>query len=221
MNKILVIQDSPAPQPSKIINLIPSEQYELRKISKEQISLVKYCNFDLIILDSSLNGDKVLVCRRLRKDGVGQPVLAILEKQNRKEKIEILNLGADEVVDIGIDSGELKAHIDSLLRRPPAFYIETIRIDNLILDICKREVRRAKQKVKLSGKEFGLLFCLVKNRNTTVGRDSLFEKVWGMDSERYLNIVDVYIRYLRKKVDDGFKKKLIKTVYGIGYKIEG
>lgn len=221
MNKILIIQDLPKSNPRKVTNLTLPDNYELKTITKEQAFLAKFCSSDLIILDSSLNGDKVFICSKLRKDGVGQPVLVILEKQDMKEKVEILNLGADEVVEKDIHPEEFRAHIDSLLRRPPAFYRETIRIDDLIIDVCKREATRAKQKIKLSKKEFSLLLCLIKNRGITSDRENLFEKVWGIDSEQYLNIVDVYIRYLRKKIDDGFKKKLIKTIYGVGYKIEG
>ncbi len=217
MNKILVIQESS--ETPKLQSLFSAKNFQLQTIRKQDSFLVKFKDTDVIILDSSLNGDKSIICAQLRRDGVGKPVIAMTEKYNMNEKIEILNHGADEVLEKDINPEEFNARISSLLRRPPAFFTDSLEVGDLNLNLQSREVCRSNIQIFLSRKEFLLLAFLMKNKDIPVDRDKIFEKVWGFDAELFPKVVDVYIRFLRKKIDDPFKKKLIKTVYGIGYKI--
>ena len=217
MSKVLIIQDCPKSQDRR---LIPAD-YDPQFLDANQTYLAKYKASDLIIIDSSTQLEKKFLCQKLRRDGVGQPVIVFTDKESVNEKVEMLNHGADDVIPSKIHPEEFSARIRSLLRRPPVFFSEILRVDNLVVDQNKQEVKRGKLKIFLTKTEFKLLVTLIKNRGMAMSRDDIFEKVWGYESDQYVTIVDVYIRFLRKKIEEGFKKQLIQTVWGVGYRMMG
>lgn len=179
-------------------------------------------DYDAILLDimiPEMNG--VEVCENLRKENIKTPILMLTAKSTIENKIEGLNCGADDYLTKPFDFAELIARIRALLRRPKNLVSNTLKCGNLELDTQTFEVMRNKTPIQLSKKEFGLLEYLMRNKNTVISKDKIIEHVWNFDADILPNTVEVYIGYLRNKIDKNFKndEKLIKTVRGFGYKI--
>lgn len=176
-------------------------------------------NFDLIILDvmlPGLNGMEVL--RRLRQS-MDTPVIMLTAKDAVTDKVMGLDLGADDYLTKPFAIEELLARIRTALkkRRASAVKDQVINIGALIIDINERAVRFGDNSLDLTKKEFDLLKYMAENKNIALSRDKILEAVWGYDYHGDTNVVDVYIRYLRCKLDDKYNIKLIHTVRGIGY----
>lgn len=179
-------------------------------------------DYDVIVLDLMLPlMDGMEVCKNLRADGVNTPVLMLTAKSQVSDKVNGLNIGADDYLAKPFSFVELVARIKALARRPKQTTTNVLTIDNLSLDLNKFEVKRDNEVVKLSKKEFALLEYLIRNKNQILKKDQIIDKVWNFDADILPNTVEVYVGYLRNKIDKPFKgqKKLIHTVRGFGYKI--
>lgn len=177
----------------------------------------------LVILDLMLPGmDGTTFCSRLRADKKNTPVLMLTAKGTVQDKISGLNCGADDYMTKPFDLDELLARINALLRRERrAKAPSKITVDTLEVDPASHEVKRSGKSITLTAKEYELLELLATRSGELVSREEIFEKIWGYDFEGESNIIDVYIRYLRSKVDLPGEKKLIHTLRGAGYMLKG
>lgn len=188
---------------------------------QEAVDMARAISYRLIILDLVLpirNGSEV--CRFLRQERIDTPILMLTAKDTVEEKVEGFSVGADDYLTKPFVFEELLARVRALLRRGP--YREErpeLKVADLILNREMHEVRRGGKLIALTAKEFALLEHLMLNPNKVLSRTTLLEKVWGYHYDTLTNVVDVYIRYLRKKVDETYPKRLIQTVRDIGYKI--
>lgn len=180
-------------------------------------------NFDLIVLDLNLpdkNGEDV--CKTIRKDRIHVPILVLTGEYNPDKKVTLLDVGADDYLTKPFTPSEFKARIRALLRRrlqPMNSHI--LSVHDLTVDLNKKTVERAGKSIPLRRKEYYLLEYLLINAGKVVTRGMILDHVWDTGSESIANVVDVHIKYLRDQIDRPFSKKLIKTVSGLGYKIEG
>lgn len=178
-------------------------------------------SYGLIILDLLLPGKSgIEVCQLLRQNGISTPILMLTARDALQDKVEGLQTGADDYLTKPFAFEELLARIQALLRRGP--YQEaatTLAIADLTMNRETREVRRGDTILPLTAKEYALLEYLMTRPNRPLSRTMILEQVWGQHHDTLTNVVDVYIRYLRNKVDKGFPQKLIHTVRDIGYKI--
>ena len=180
-------------------------------------------DYDVIVLDLMLPlMDGLEVCKRLREDKITTPILMLTAKVQVSDKVEGLNMGADDYLAKPFSFIELVARIKALSRRPKQTVGNVLEIDDLKLDTIKFEVRRGEKLITLSKKEFALLEFLIKNKKQVLTKDQIINNVWNFDADILPNTVEVYIGYLRNKIDKPFKgkSKLIKTVRGFGYKID-
>jgi DNA-binding response OmpR family regulator len=174
--------------------------------------------YHLIVLDLNLPKKSGLdVLRDLRADSYMTPVLILTAVDGLEHRIEGLKLGADDYLVKPFDSGELLARIEAVVRRSGYSKTALLQAADLLMDVVKRTVERAGQKIPLSDKEFSLLEFLLRNKNQILTRKRLIEQVWGYQFDTGTNIVDVYISYLRQAVDKGYPKKLIHTMHGEGF----
>ena len=174
--------------------------------------------YDIIILDLNLPKKSGLdVLRDLRAASYTTPVLILTALEGVDHRIEGLRIGADDYLAKPFDSGELVARIEAVLRRCGFSRTAVLRAADLTMDVVRRTVERAGEKIPLSEKEFSLLEFLLRNKNQILTRKRLIEQIWGYKFETGTNIVDVYISYLRNALDKGFSRKLIHTMHGEGF----
>jgi len=160
------------------------------------------------------------ICQTLRQEGIQTPILMLTARDTLQDKVEGLRMGADDYLTKPFAFEELLARIQALLRR--GTYQETpttFQVSDLCLNKETREVTRGQRSISLTAKEFALLEYLMSHPNRPLSRTMILEQVWGQHYDPLTNVVDVYIRYLRNKVDKGFPHKLIQTVRDVGYKI--
>jgi DNA-binding response OmpR family regulator len=179
-------------------------------------------DYDLIILDYVLpDGNGVELCAKLRKANIRIPILFVTVRYGIRDKVAALDAGADDYIVKPFSVKELHARIRALMRRSLNVYNDDIlKIDDLTLDISERTVVRDQKDIYLRKKEFNLLEYMIRNKNRVLTRSMILEHVWEGGAEELSNTVDVHIKYLRDKVDKPFKRKLIKTIHGLGYKID-
>lgn len=181
------------------------------------LELAKTKQFDAYILDlrqSKSNG--IDAVRELRCQDAVAPILAIHVCHSVLERIQVLEAGADDCLCEPFSPKELAVRLRVLLRRS-AMAAHKIHVGDLELDLLQREATRQGKRIPLTSREFAVLECLVRNAGKPVSRSRIIEEVWNRDSQVLTNIVDVYVNYLRAKIDRGFESKLIRTVYGQGY----
>lgn len=186
-------------------------------VGKRMMEQIKY---DLVILDINLplmNGYEL--CREIRKTNVNTPIIMLTALGTPENKLVGFDSGADDYVLKPFDFRELLARINVFLKRSNASIQDDkkIKMANLEMDLGSKTVFRANKKVELTSKEFSLLELLLKNRNKVLTREYIIEKVWNLDFETGTNIIDVYVNYLRKKIDKDFEPKLIHTKFGFGF----
>lgn len=176
--------------------------------------------YDLIILDLMLPGMNGLeICNKLRQNKKETPILILTARGQVEDKVEGLNMGADDYLTKPFAFEELLARIRALVRRPKKVNEETLMVDDLSLNINNFEVRRNKKEIKLSSKEYALLEFLMRHPRQILSKDQIMNHVWSYETDILPNTVEVYIRNLRNKIDKGFAYPLIQTVRGFGYKI--
>ncbi|WP_019907604.1 MULTISPECIES: response regulator transcription factor [Thermoanaerobacter] len=178
-------------------------------------------DYDLVLLDIMLPGiDGFEVLKKIREHS-DIPVIMLTAKYEVKDKVEGLDIGADDYVTKPFSIEELFARVRAALRKKkPHLKKDVLRYSDIAMDLTTHEVRRAGIKIELTKKEFDLLEFLIKNANIALTREKILECVWGYDYYGDTNIVDVYIRYLRSKIDDPFDRKLIHTIRGVGYTLK-
>jgi DNA-binding response OmpR family regulator len=179
-------------------------------------------DYDLIILDLMLPGmDGLEICQELRNKQIHTPILILTAKGQLQDKIKGLDSGADDYLTKPFSFEELLARIRALSRRPKNLLNTVLNIDDLRLDTLTYEVKRGNQLIQLSNKEFSLLEYLMSHPNQIVKKDQIINHVWNYEADILPNTVEVYIKNLRRKIDEPFKDKkaLIHTVRGFGYRI--
>ncbi|GCE28586.1 DNA-binding response regulator [Dictyobacter alpinus] len=179
--------------------------------------------YDVVVLDLMLPGiDGLEICRQLRAERIMTPVLMLTARGAVEDRVTGLNVGADDYLTKPFAMEELLARINALLRRRDRRFDEAsqLSIGDLTLDLVRHEVRRTGRIVDLTAKEFALLEYLLRHPGQALSRTQIVDAVWRYDLEGLSNVVDIYIHYLRDKIDQGFAYPLIKTVRGVGYKID-
>jgi two-component system copper resistance phosphate regulon response regulator CusR len=177
--------------------------------------------YDLVILDlmlPGLSGTEVL--RRLRRKKSGAAVLVLTARDATQDKVENFEAGADDYLTKPFAFAELLVRVKALLRRQPSHRIQELRVADLEVDRLTHQVRRGGKRIELTSKEYALLEYLAVNAGRVLSRTMIVEHVWDESFENLTNIVDVYVKHLRTKVDDPFATKLIRTVRGVGYTLE-
>jgi two-component system copper resistance phosphate regulon response regulator CusR len=186
----------------------------------EAMSHIHSTDYDLVILDRMLpDMDGLLVLEKLRNRKAGPPVLILSARGALDDRVKGLETGADDYLVKPFAFVELLARVRALLRRGQPTP-ERLQVADLTLDCIRRKVTRAAESIELAPKEFGILEYMMRNKGRPLSRTMIVEHVWDMDYDGLTNIVDVYIRHLRSKIDDRYQQKLIQTVRGIGYMIE-
>jgi heavy metal response regulator len=174
--------------------------------------------YDLIILDLMLPGlDGIAVCKKLREQNNHTPILMLTAREAVKDKVIGLDAGADDYMTKPFAFEELLARIRVLLRKKPLSQELKLEIGDLVLDLITHKVKRGDEEIELTSKEYALLEFLMRNAGTVVTRTMIAEHVWDINFETFTNVIDVYINYLRNKIDRDRDDKLIHTVRGRGY----
>ena len=185
---------------------------------KEGYLLASANDYDIIILDLMLpQMDGVTVCKKLREAKVKSPIIMLTAKDTVQDKVIGLDSGADDYVTKPFSFEELLARMRAVLRKEEARGATKLQAADLVLDLVAHKVARGGNEIELTTKEYALLEYLMRNAGTIVTRTMISEHVWDIDFDTFTNVIDVYINYLRNKIDHGYKKKLIHTVRGRGY----
>jgi DNA-binding response OmpR family regulator len=176
--------------------------------------------YDAIILDIMLPGkDGMAVCRDLRKQRVNTPILMLTARDTVEDRVEGLDSGADDYLVKPFALNELRARVRALLRRDSAEKAGILTIGDLTLNPADHRVERAGKEIDLTSKEFALLEYFMRNPNRVITREMAETHIWNYDFDGTSNVVDVYIRRLRRKIDDPYPQKLFDTVRGVGYRL--
>jgi DNA-binding response OmpR family regulator len=176
--------------------------------------------YDLIILDIMLpKKDGVTVCRDLRAKGVNTPVLMLTAKDTIEDKVTGLDSGADDYLVKPFAFSELMARVRALLRREALPKTARLQVGDLAMDVQTREVWRGQRKVELTAKEYAILEYFLRRPNVAVTRTMLGENVWDYEFDGISNIIDVYVRRIRRKIDQDGQESLIQTLRGTGYRL--
>ncbi len=184
-------------------------------------AIISTQSFDAVILDIMLPGrDGLSILRSMRKDGNRVPVIIITARGEVSERIEGLNLGADDYIAKPFYIDELTARLRSVWRRTSGNGLSLLSVEDISLNLMTREVKRGDTEIFLSAREFSLLEFLMRSPGRVLTRIQICEHVWDYHFDPQTNLVDVYIQRLRRKIDDGFEQNLIQTVRGVGYCIK-
>ncbi len=221
--KILVVEDE-----HKIANAVrdgleqESFAVDVAFDGDEGLNSALYDEYDLIILDVMLPGtDGFSVCKQLREAGNHTPILMLTAKDQPRDVVTGLNAGADDYLVKPFSFEVLLARVRALLRRPQHNLGDVLSTHDLTLDTVSKEVVRDNKPIRLSAKEYALLEYLLRNKGKVLSKQNIIHHVWDFDADVLPNNVEVFITYLRGKIDRPFKKSpLITTVRGFGYKIE-
>jgi two-component system, OmpR family, copper resistance phosphate regulon response regulator CusR len=216
--------------------LIVEDEKRLAEILKKQLEDSGFCadiafdgfsgkemieqfQYNLVILDINLpllNGYEL--CKEIRKSNSNIPIIMLTAFSTPENKITGFDLGADDYIVKPFDYRELLARINVFIKRPEKKEINSkIKIADLELDLSSKTVIRANKKIDLTAREFQLLETFMKHRDQLLSREQIIEQVWGIDFDPSTNIIDVYVNYLRKKIDRDFSLKLIHTKFGFGF----
>src|SRR5215211_8406186 len=188
---------------------------------REALDWAQFAEYDVIVLDILLPGmDGITVCRELRAQGNRSPILMLTARDTVDDRVTGLDAGADDYLVKPFALRELLARIRALSRRSIDMPKNPVlRIADLTLDTLTRRVRRGNKTIELTAKEYAVLECLMREPERVLTRTQIAEHVWNYDVFTHSNVVDVYIKNLRRKIDDEFEQKLIHTVRGAGYRI--
>ena len=177
--------------------------------------------YDVVILDLTLPGiDGLETCRRLRENSVRSPIMMLTARGEIEDRIEGLNLGADDYLVKPFSFGELLARVHALARRGEITLTSVLQVEDLRLDPVKHRAWRGDTELELSAKEFQLLEALMRHPGEAMSREQLLTIAWDRDYHGQSNVVDVYIGYLRDKIDRPFGRSSIRTVRGVGYRLD-
>jgi len=174
--------------------------------------------YDIIILDIMLpKMDGLDLCQTLRKEGNQTPIIMLTAKDTVKDKVKGLDSGADDYLSKPFSFEELLARVRVLLRKKDSRVQTQLKVNDLTLDLLTHKVTRGTKEIDLTVKEYALLEYLMRNAGNIVTRTMISEHVWDINFDTFTNVIDVYINYLRNKIDNGFEQKMIHTVRGKGY----
>ncbi len=217
--RILVIEDE-----KKIADFIKrglkEEGYavDVAHDGEEGHFLAKANDYDLILLDLMLpKMDGLSVCKKLKEGRSLTPIIMLTAKGEVKDKVAGLDSGADDYLTKPFAFEELLARVRAILRKKDSQAVTKLQVDDLTLDLLTHKVARAGKEISLTAKEYALLEYLMRNDGSIVTRTMISEHVWDIDFDTFTNVIDVYINYLRNKIDNGHKNKLIQTIRGRGY----
>jgi len=187
----------------------------------QAFALASANQYDALILDVLLPGKSgVAVCAELRRGGNAVPILILTALDGVDRRIEGLDAGADDYLTKPFDFGELLARLRALTRRRGPVASAMVEVGDLVIDTLRRSVRRNQREIALTGKEFAFLLHLARNAGRVIDRAELMEHVWDDAQNTYSNIIDVYASRLRRKIDDGEKVALFKTIRGTGFMLD-
>ena len=219
--RILVVEDD-APLASFLKKGLEAEHYavDIAPDGEEARYAVGESDYDLLILDLNLPKiDGITVLRGMRPQKPSIPVLVLTGRSRIEDRVQVLDAGADDCLIKPFSYSELSARVRALLRRHPATSGLLLKVADLELNRVERTVQRGGKRIELTSKEFGLLEYLLRNAGRRLTRNMIVEHVWNLSFDTGTNVVDVYINYLRKKIDEGFTPRLIHTVRGVGYEL--
>jgi len=217
--RILIVEDEKKVA-SFLKNGLEEEHYAVDTAfdGEEGLALAHINEYDLIILDIMLPKlDGMEVLRRIRANGSCVPIIMLTAKDSTDEIISGLDSGSDDYLTKPFSFAELLARVRALLRRGIKERTDLLKVSDLSLSISTHQVKRGEKKIELTPKEYALLEYFMRNPNRVLTRTLIAEHVWDYYFDSSTNIVDVYVNYLRKKIDRGFEKKLIHTIRGSGY----
>lgn len=217
--KILLVEDE-IKMAALIQNALSEEHYsvDIARDGNEALVQAEINSYNLIILDIMLpQRDGLSVCKKMRENKVDTPVLLLTAKNSLHDKVQGLDSGADDYLTKPFEIEELLARTRALLRRHKADKSTILTAGDLVLNQATREVTRAGKSIELTSREYALLRYLMAHVNEVVTRTMITEHVWDEDSAAFTNVIDVYINYLRNKIDKGFDPPLIHTVRSAGY----
>lgn len=187
---------------------------------EEAISFMEFAEYDAVIMDVMMpKRDGFSVVKEIRQKGIDSPVIFLTARDSIEDKVTGLDLGANDYLVKPFSFEELLARVRALTRTKYGAKDNVIAVDDLKLNCLTHEVSRDGKPITLSAKEYTLLEYMMQNAGIVLSREKLENHVWNYDYEGGTNLVDVYVSYLRKKIDGGFEKKMIKTVRGFGYVI--
>ena len=217
--KILVVEDE------KDLNRVITKHLKKNNYSvdscfdgEQALDYVLYGEYDLIITDIMMpKVDGYQFIKQLRNKKNTTPVIMLTAKDSLDDKILGLDSGADDYIVKPFEFDELLAHIRVLIRRNYGFATNIIQVDDVVLDISKKQVTRSGESIVLTGKEYEVLEYLFKNKTGIISREQILNHVWDYDYEGVSNIIDVIVKNIRKKLDVGSKKPIIHTKRGLGY----
>ncbi|WP_026908594.1 response regulator transcription factor [Paucisalibacillus globulus] len=221
---ILIVEDEA--KLSRVLQLeLEYENYrtQIADNGKDALRLLQEKEWDLVLLDimiPELSGLEVL--RRIRRTDESTPIILLTARDAVHDKVSGLDIGANDYVTKPFQIEELLARVRVHLRKPIEVKVkkDLLSVGDLIVDLGAHEVSRDGKNIDLTPREYDLLVCLLKNKNIVLTRDQLIEQVWGYDYFGETNVVDVYVRYLRQKIDKGYPTAYIQTVRGVGYSIK-
>ncbi len=218
--RLLIVEDDQIIGP-RLVEVLQEEKYAVDLATDYEAGLASGLanDYDVIIIDWMLpDGSGVDLCRELREEKVTTPILVLTARSQLEDKVTGLDAGADDYLTKPFEVDELLARVRALLRRKDEVVSDTLTIDDLTIDFGTRTVERGDVSIYLSPKEYGLLEFLARNGERVVDRMEILAHVWDENADMFTNTVDVHIRYLRKKIDDG-RRPLIKTIKGKGYRL--
>ncbi len=196
-------------------------EVDVAQTGDEALSLASADDYDAVVLDVMLPGpDGFTVCETLRRRERWMPVLMLTARDHVKDRIRGLDAGADDYLVKPFDFGELLARLRALIRRRPPERPQVIEVGDLSVDPATLLVTRAGRQIELTAREFALLHFLALHAGEVVSRAQLLEHVWEESDDNSTNVVDVYVGYLRKKLEGRSRRRLIRTVRGVGFMLE-
>ena len=219
--RILLVEDD-APLATFIRKGLEQEHYAVDRAGdgEQGRAMAEDLDYDLIVLDLNLPKlDGLSLLKHLRPVKPAVPVLVLTARIRVEDRVASLDAGADDCLNKPFSYSELSARVRALLRRGRPVPDSQLQISDLTLDRIERRVERAGKRIELTSKEFALLEYLMRNAGRRVTRSMIVEHVWNINFDTATNVVDVYINYLRKKVDSGQGPRLIKTIRGVGYEL--
>lgn len=221
--RILIIEDE-----KKVSNFLrqalEEEQYAVDQAfdGEEGLALAEAYEYDLVILDLMLpKKPGIHVLQDLRKQGAKTPILILTAKDAVRDKVQVLDAGGDDYLTKPFSIEEFLARVRVLLRRGKVYPDGILRIADLTLNPLTREVCRGQRKIELTNKEYALLEYFMRNAGRVLTRSMITEHVWNIDFDTETNVIDVYITYLRNKIDKSEAARLIHTIRGVGYMMKG
>jgi two-component system copper resistance phosphate regulon response regulator CusR len=219
--RVLLVEDDPAIAAVLRAGLAEHDMQVVRAGTyRDGLARALDGGFDLCLLDVMLPGGSGFnLCRELRARGVATPILMLTARDTVDDRVTGLDVGADDYLTKPFALRELVARMRALVRRGSARVgWETVRVADLEVDLAAHRVRRAGVPIELTAKEFALLECFVRHRDQVVDRAAITAQVWDENHDPFTNVLEVLVRRLRRKIDDGFEPKLIHTLRGAGYR---